>query len=90
MNKDLVGCYLILMVFRTDLRHETQLALRRGELKPGDMDLLLCLKYHWTGYAHADRIDFVDLDGTTTTMRVRRQKQPWARARLVTIDDLRR
>jgi hypothetical protein len=90
MNKDLVGCYLILMVFRTDLRFETQLALRRGELKPEDMDLLLCLRYHWTGYAHADRIDFVDLNGDTTTMRVRRQKQPWTRARLVTIDDLRR
>ncbi len=89
MNKDLVGSYLILMVFRNDLRHETRLAIKRGELKPGDMDMLLCLKYHWTGYAHADRIDFIDLDGTTTTLRVRRKKEPWARARLVTIKDLR-
>lgn len=34
MNKDLIGCYLILMVFRNDLRFDSQLAMRRGELKP--------------------------------------------------------
>jgi hypothetical protein len=89
MNKDLVGSYLILMVFENDLRHDTRMALRRGEVKPGEMDMLLCLRYHWSGYAHADRIDFIESDGTTTTLRTRRKKQPWTRARLVTIADLR-
>jgi hypothetical protein len=88
MDKSLYGRYLILMLFRTDLRHEPRLAIRDGEQKPEDIDLLYDLKHHWSAYARADRIDFVDIDGTTTTLRIRRKKPEWQSASLVTIDDI--
>lgn len=89
MKKELYGRYLILMLFRKDLRFGSLLALRRGELKPQDIDILRDVRHHWTSYAQAARIDFVDLDGTTTTLRVRREKREEYPVSLVTVEDIR-
>jgi hypothetical protein len=90
MASELSGKYLILMLFRCNLMPEAEDALRHGTKKISELQVRRDFGGHWSVYARADRIDFVDLNGESVTLEVRRARPKYAHPASVTFDDLKR
>lgn len=71
------GEYVILMLFRKDLRDEIRKSIQIEEITSSDLALT------YRDYALAHRVDFVDRDGTTRTLK-ELAKEPQRMAALIT------